>query len=104
MGYELYFDDDFFESIEKFPLNVREIIFSKIDFLENNPDHVSLRTEPLYRGAKGAKREIRSSSISKGIRLIWQIRNNKIRIIDVGKHDIYRKYKAKKLKFPPGFD
>jgi len=102
--YNLYFDDTFKRNIKKIVPERQEIILNKINFLRDNPDHTSLHTEPLYRGAKGAKREIRSSNISKGIRLIWQLRDNKIRIIDVGKHDIYRRYKAKNLKFPPGFD
>jgi mRNA-degrading endonuclease RelE of RelBE toxin-antitoxin system len=93
MGYELYLEDTFLKSIEKFPLAIRSVIFSKIDFLKDDPNHPSLRTEKLY---KGTKDETRASSINMGIRLIWKLNGNEIKIIDVGGHDIYRKYKFKR--------
>jgi len=64
-------------------------IIPEAPFLIINPDHPSLRTEKLY---KGAKKDIRASSISMGIRLIWQIKGDTIKLINVGGHDIYRQY------------
>jgi mRNA-degrading endonuclease YafQ of YafQ-DinJ toxin-antitoxin module len=57
--------------------------------LAENPDHPSLRTEKLY---KGTKKQTRASSISMGIRLIWQIKDDTIELIDIGGHDIYKQY------------
>jgi len=93
MGYEIYFENAFIKNVKKIPLTERRIIFSKIDFLIDNPDHPSLRTEKLF---KGTKNEVRSSSVSRGVRLIWKLEENIIYIKDVGGHDIYRKYKFKR--------
>jgi len=83
--YKLYFDIGFRKNIKKFDLSRRRIIFNKIKFLRDNPDHPSLRTEKL-------DNKNWSSSISMGIRLIWQLEGDTILIVDVGKHDIYRQY------------
>jgi len=93
MDYGIHFEDAFDESIKKFTLSERRVIFNKINLLKNNIDHPSLRTEKLY---KGTNIEIRSSSVSMGIRLIWQLEGNIIHINDVGRHDIYRKYNKRK--------
>jgi mRNA interferase RelE/StbE len=87
MGYEIYFENTFLKNVKKIPLTERNIIFSKIDFLMDNPDHPSLRTEKLF---KGTKNEIRSSSVSMGVRLLWRLKGNIIYIKDVGGHDIYK--------------
>jgi len=89
MKYTLYATDAFLKSFEMFSPKRQEIILSKIDLLAENPDHPSLRTEKLY---KGTKKRTRASSISMDIRLIWELENNTIKLLDVGKHDIYREY------------
>ena len=52
MGYELFFDDDFEEHIERFSASERKLIYNKIDFLKNDPARASLRTEKLFKGKK----------------------------------------------------
>jgi len=96
MDYEIHFEKSFDESILKYSLAERKIIFNKINFLKNNPDHTSLHTEKLFKGTKqGKKKEVRASRITSGVRLIWQIRGGIIYINEVGGHDIYRKYKRR---------
>jgi len=95
MGYELFFDDDFEEHIERFSASERKLIYNKIDFLKNDPARASLRTEKLF---KGKKNEIWASSINMGIRLIWKLEGNIIYIKDVGRHDVYRKYNKGKRR------
>jgi len=89
MKYTLYATDAFLKSFEMFSPKRQEIILSKIDLLAENPDHPSLRTEKLY---KGTKKRTRASSINMDIRLIWELENDTIKLLDVGKHDIYREY------------
>jgi mRNA interferase RelE/StbE len=93
--YKILFDVDFRKNIKKLDVTRQKAILKKIDFLRDNPDHPSLRTEKLY---KGTTNETRASSINMGIRLIWQLIGDEIKVIDVGGHDIYRKYKFKKKR------
>jgi len=101
MKYNVYYTDNFLKSLAKFSQKRQKIILDKIERLKDNPDHPSLRTEKLY---KGTKKSIRASTINMNIRIIWQIEDDTIDILDVGRHDIYRQYKAKKLKLPLEID
>ena len=83
--YKIYYSDQFKKNIKKFDSVRQKLIFAKIKFLKNDPDHPSLRTEKLD-GERWA------SSVNMGVRLIWELYGDAINIIDVGKHDIYRKY------------
>jgi mRNA interferase RelE/StbE len=83
--YRIILSPTFRKSVKKFDSVRRKLIVKKIDFLRNNPDHPSLRTEKL-------EDDTWSSSVSMGIRLIWTLEKDTIYIEDVGKHDIYRKY------------
>ena len=91
MGYEIRFGDKFLKNVEKFNPAMRELIFRKVAFLEINPDHPSLRTESLYKG-------LWSSSVNMDIRIIWELYEGVILIVNVGKHDIYRQYKNKRRR------
>jgi mRNA interferase RelE/StbE len=81
--------DVFWKDLKRFSPKIQDIILSKIELLAENPDHPSLRTEKLY---KSTKKRTRASSISMGIRLLWELENDTIRLLNVGKHDIYREY------------
>jgi len=83
--YKIYLSATFRKSIKKFDSVRQKLIVKKIEFLKNDPDHPSLRTEKLD-GERWA------SSVSMGIRLIWELYKDTINVIDVGKHDIYRQY------------
>jgi len=87
--YKIHFTEYFGKSIKKFDAARQKLILKKIDFLRINPDHPSLRTEKLY---KGTDKDIRASSINMDIRVIWELKNDTIKLLDVGKHDIYRLY------------
>ena len=91
MGYEICFGDKFLKNVGKFNQAMRDIIFKKIAFLETDPDHPSLRTEPLYKG-------VWASSVNMGIRIIWRLNGDTVRIVNVGGHDIYRQYKSKRRR------
>jgi mRNA interferase RelE/StbE len=93
--YKIIFDDDFRKNIKKFDSARQSQILKKIDFLRNDPDHPSLRTEKLF---KGTKNEIRASSMSMGLRLIWKLEDSIIYIKNVGGHDIYKQYKNKRRR------
>ena len=95
MGYEIYVDDIVLKKVEKFTLTERNVFFNKLDFLKNNPDHPSLRTEKMF---KGTKKDVRASSINMGIRIFWTLEENMIFINDVGRHDTYRKYNKGKRR------
>jgi len=87
--YKIHFYENFKKNIKRFDAMRQELILKKIDILRTNPDHPSLRTEKLY---KGTKKSVRASSINMNIRIIWQIEDDIIDILDVGGHDIYRQY------------
>jgi mRNA interferase RelE/StbE len=89
MKYNVYYTDCFLKSLAKFSQKRQGIILNKIKILKENPDHPSLRTEKLY---KGTKKSVRASSINMNIRIIWQIEDDIIDILDVGGHDIYKQY------------
>jgi len=87
--YKIHFDEKFKKNIKRFDVMRQKMILKKIDILRINPDHPSLRTEKLY---KSTKKSVRASSINMNIRIIWQIEDDIIDILDVGRHDIYREY------------
>ena len=89
--YKLQFGHDFRKNVKKFDFIKQTLILKKVDFLKNDPDHPSLRTESLYKG-------VWASSVNMDIRIIWEIIGDIINIIDVGKHDIYRQYKSKRRR------
>jgi len=91
--YKIILDEEFKKNIKRFDAMRQKLILKKVYLLKDNPDRPSLRTEKLF---KGTKNEVRSSSVSMGVRLIWKLEGNIIYIKDVGGHDIYRKYKFKK--------
>jgi mRNA-degrading endonuclease YafQ of YafQ-DinJ toxin-antitoxin module len=89
--YKIQFGHNFRKNFKKFDSIKQTLILKKVNFLKNDPDHPSLRTEPLYKG-------LRSSSVNMDIRIIWEIVGDIINLINVGKHDIYRQYKNKRKR------
>ncbi|MDR0331657.1 MAG: hypothetical protein LBH93_08120 [Chitinispirillales bacterium] len=75
------------ELVKLSPIDQNRVL-DKIEFLKSSPHHPSLRTKKLY--GKPIRYE---SSVSMSIRLIWRYQENKIILmLDVGHHDVLRKY------------
>ena len=91
--YKLQFGHDFRKNFKKFDPILQKLILDKINILKNDPDHPSLRSEPLYKSER-----IRGSSVNMDIRIIWKIKGDLILVGDVGKHDIYKQYKNKRKR------
>jgi len=87
MEYRIVFDDLFFDRLARFSESERRIIYHKIEILKANPAHRSLRTQRLHRFE-----DFYESSVSMGIRVIWEMDDDVIIIHDVGRHDILKKY------------
>jgi len=87
MKYDTLYADLFLDHFERFTLKERRIIERKIELLINNPDHPSLRTQSLHRFE-----DFYESSVSMGIRVIWELDEDTIILHDVGRHDILKKY------------
>ena len=66
----------------------RALVFAKVAILEENPSHPSLCTHKM----RGKIRNF-ESYINKDIRIVWKFGdNNTILLIDVGHHNVLRKY------------
>jgi mRNA-degrading endonuclease RelE of RelBE toxin-antitoxin system len=87
MEYKVVLDDLFFEHLARFSESERRIIYNKIEILKANPGHRSLRTQSLHRFE-----DFYESSVSMGIRVIWELDEDTIIFHDVGRHDILKKY------------
>jgi len=90
MKYGMYLEDLFFDRLARFSESERNLIYSKLEILQNNPNHNSLRTQKL----RGTYKNWYESSVSMSIRLIWRFSRDRDIIIveDVGRHDILKKY------------
>jgi len=90
--YKLQFSNEFRKNFKKFDSVKQTLVLKKINFLKDDPDHPSLRTESLYK-------DIWASSVTMDIRVIWEIiEGNIINLVNIGKHDIYRQYKNKRRR------
>jgi mRNA interferase RelE/StbE len=89
--YKSFFCNAFKKNIKKLDPILQSLVLEKIDILKDDPDHPSLRTELLYRG-------VWASSVNMGIRIIWRLDGDTVRIVNIGKHDIYKQYKNKRRR------
>jgi len=87
MIYETSYDELFVGHFERLTLKERRIIEKKINIMTHDLDHPSLRTQPLHRFP-----DMYESSISMDIRVIWRLVRNVIVFVDVGHHDILKRY------------
>ena len=86
MTYITLYDDLFLDHFKRFTIKEQRIIERKIELLKNDVDHPSLRTKKLDDDG------LHESSVSMDIRVIWQLRQNVMVLMDVGHHDILKKY------------
>jgi mRNA-degrading endonuclease YafQ of YafQ-DinJ toxin-antitoxin module len=87
---KIHLEDLFFDHFAKFSEREQKTIYRKLELLQNNPEHNSLRTQKL----RGTYKNWRESSVSMGIRVIWRYNEDGdvILVEDVGRHDILKKY------------
>jgi mRNA-degrading endonuclease RelE of RelBE toxin-antitoxin system len=77
----------FNKEIDKLSDTDKALVFNKVAMMEDDPFYPSLRTKKL-RGTSYYE-----SSVNMSIRIIWRFDGNKIiLLIDVGHHDILKKY------------
>jgi len=66
----------------------KALVFAKVEIMEDNPYYPSLRTQKM----KKRKRYF-ESSVNMDIRIIWEYKGNKtIFLIDIGHHNVLKKY------------
>jgi mRNA-degrading endonuclease RelE of RelBE toxin-antitoxin system len=87
-NYIVLFSDDFENELRKLSSVDVNRVLKKIKMMEINPFYPSLRTTKME-GRSGYY----ESSVNMDIRLVWKYKDGKIVVmIDVGHHDILRKY------------
>jgi len=88
MEYRTVYSNTFIDHFGLMTEYEKRLIDRKIEILKSNPDHRSLRTKILRTKAKNRY----ESSVSMDIRVIWQLDGDEMFFIDVGHHDITKKY------------
>ena len=88
MEYRISYNDVFFEHFDQMTADEQRLITRKIEILRANPDHRSLRTKILRTKVK----KLYESSVSMDIRVIWELDGDQMLFVDVGHHDILKKY------------
>jgi mRNA-degrading endonuclease RelE of RelBE toxin-antitoxin system len=86
-NYAVLFTDNFMNEFDKLPDNYQKLVLKKIELLAVDPRYPSLRTQKIG--------GVFESSVTMDIRIIWKvdIENNKIIVLlDLGHHDLLRKY------------
>jgi mRNA-degrading endonuclease YafQ of YafQ-DinJ toxin-antitoxin module len=84
--YITLYNNLFIDHLKRFTIKEQRVIERKIELLKNDVDHPSLRTKKLDDDG------LHESSVSMDIRVIWQLRQNVMVLMDVGHHDILKKY------------
>ncbi|MCL2860620.1 MAG: type II toxin-antitoxin system YafQ family toxin [Oscillospiraceae bacterium] len=88
MVYEFTFTSRFEKNYKKLSQTEKKQVIKKLKILAENPLHPSLRTKRI----QGTER-LYECSINMDIRIIWHYEGNTIIILlDVGHHDILRKF------------
>ncbi len=86
--YKLVPSNGFYKELGKLSSNDSDLVLSKLPLLEENPFYPSLRTKKM----KGTFNTY-ESSVNMDIRILWQLDNDGvIALMDVGHHDVLRKY------------
>ncbi|ADQ40235.1 cytotoxic translational repressor [Caldicellulosiruptor acetigenus I77R1B] len=79
---KIYYSQLFKEKVSKLPPDVKKILKKKLELLLQNPYHPSLRTKKI----QGTK-DIFETTITMGIRLTWQYKEDGIILRNIGEHD-----------------
>ena len=88
MAYQLTFTDRFQKHFRTLTEQEKKQLRQKLELLVENPLHPSLRTKRIQGTA-----DLFEFSVNMSIRVIWFYENNRmIILVDVGHHDILKKY------------
>ena len=82
----IIYSPDFLKDIESLPQEIINLAFKKEQIFKKNPFHSSLRPHPL----KGKLRGLWSISVNMHYRVIFQLEDDNVLFISIGKHDIYK--------------
>jgi len=83
------FSKGFRKEFEKLPDIHKKMVMDTVLLIEENPSYPSLRTKKM-----GGKHKYYESSANMDIRILWRYRRDGdgIALLDVGHHDVLRKY------------
>lgn len=88
MAYQLTFTDRFQKHFRTLTEQEKKQLRQKLELLVENPLHPSLRTKRIQ-----GTTDLFEFSVNMSIRVIWFYENNRmIILVDVGHHDILKKY------------
>ena len=88
MEYRITFTERFKKNFKKLNDNEKKVLKSKLEILQHNPMHPSLRTKRIQ-----GTEDLFECSVNMDIRIIWYYEKDKIIILlDVGHHDILDKF------------
>jgi mRNA-degrading endonuclease RelE of RelBE toxin-antitoxin system len=87
-GYTVFYSPHFVGEFRKLSDEHKKLVMNKISLLENDPFYKSLRTKKI----KGNY----ESSVNMDIRIIWRFEGLQIFLINIGHHDVIRKYNKKR--------
>jgi len=87
-SYTLFYSTHFVGEFRKLSPEQQTLVINKLSQLENDPFYKSLRTKKI----KGKY----ESSVNMDIRIIWRFEGLQIFLINIGHHDIIRKYNKKR--------
>ncbi|WAM31362.1 hypothetical protein [Caldicellulosiruptor naganoensis] len=79
---KIYYSQLFKEKVNKLPQDVKKILKKKLELLLQNPYHPFLQTKKI----QGTK-DIFETTITMGIRLTWQYKEDAIILRNIGEHD-----------------
>ncbi|MFA5729950.1 MAG: type II toxin-antitoxin system mRNA interferase toxin, RelE/StbE family [Candidatus Paceibacterota bacterium] len=82
----IVYSSDFLNDMEGLPQEISSLALKKEKILKESPFHPSLRLHPL----KGKLKGLWSMSVNMQYRIIFQLEDNEVVFISIGKHDIYR--------------
>ncbi len=77
-----YYSNLFKQKVQQLDASTKKVLKSKLDIMEQNPKHPSLRTKKI----KGTS-DIYEASISMSYRMTWQYYKDGILLRNIGEHD-----------------
>ena len=88
MVYQFTFTERFKKHFKDLTTNEKKQLNNKLKLLSENPNHPSLRTKRIQ-----GTSDLFECSVNMSIRIVWYYEGNKIIIlVDVGHHDILKKF------------
>ncbi len=84
----IYYSRYFKKQWDKMPQEIKDLAAEKESLFKKNPLHPSLRLHPL----KGKLKGLWSISVSMQYSIIFQLEEEDIVFISIGKHDIYKSF------------